>query len=78
MNKEATFEQSLERLEEIVKKLESGNLPLEEAIVIYQEGLQLSRICSIKLEEAEGKVLKIVNKDLGITEEFSMNQAKEA
>lgn len=78
MNQEATFEQSLGRLEEIVKKLESGNLPLEDAISIYQEGLQLSRVCSIKLEEAEGKVLKIVNKDLDIKEEFNINQAKEA
>ena len=74
-----TFEQSLARLEEIVKKLESGNVSLDESIEIYQEGILLSKQCSNMLQEAEGKVLAIVNKEQGILEEFLISsQTKEA
>lgn len=67
-----TFEQALERLEEIVQKLESGNVSLDESIKIYQEGILLSKKCSEMLQEAEGKVLAIVNKEQDILEEFSV------
>ncbi len=67
-----TFEQALERLEEIVQKLESGNVSLDESIKIYQEGILLSKKCSKMLQEAEGKVLAIVNKEQDILEEFSV------
>jgi len=67
-----TFEQALERLEEIVQKLESGNVSLDESIKIYQEGIMLSKKCSEMLQEAEGKVLAIVNKEQDILEEFSV------
>lgn len=73
-----TFEQALERLEEIVQKLESGNVSLDESIEIYQEGIMLSKQCSGMLQEAEGKVMAIVNKEQDIIEEFSINQVKEA
>lgn len=78
MNKNMTFEQALERLEEIVQKLESGNVSLDESIEIYQEGIMLSKQCSGMLQEAEGKVMAIVNKEQDIIEEFSINQVKEA
>jgi exodeoxyribonuclease VII small subunit len=78
MTKNKNFEQTLARLEEIVKKMESGNISLDESIEIYQEGITLSKQCSTMLEEAEGKVMAIVNKEQGIIEEFMISQAKEA
>jgi exodeoxyribonuclease VII small subunit len=51
-----TFEAALQRLEQIVGRLEKGELPLEESLVLYEEGIRLSRLCHGKLEEAEGKI----------------------
>ncbi len=59
---EKRFEASLARLEEIVKKLEKGDLPLEQSLKLFEEGVKLSRICSKRLEEAERKV-EILLKD---------------
>jgi exodeoxyribonuclease VII small subunit len=53
---EPTFEQALQQLEQIVQKLEKGDLPLEESLRLYEDGLRLSRLCHGKLEEAEGKI----------------------
>jgi len=54
--KKADFEHSLTRLEEIVRKLESANLSLDDAMKMFEEGVQLSRDCQKHLELAEGKV----------------------
>ena len=51
-----TFEAALQQLEEIVQRLEKGELPLEESLSLYEEGIRLSRLCHAKLEEAEGKI----------------------
>jgi exodeoxyribonuclease VII small subunit len=51
-----TFEAALKQLEEIVQRLERGELPLEESLRLYEEGIRLSRLCHAKLEEAEGKI----------------------
>lgn len=50
------FEVSLQRLEAIVDELEKGNVPLEQALKLFEEGLKLSSSCRKELEEAEGKV----------------------
>ena len=50
------FEVSLQRLEQIVDELEKGNVPLEQALKLFEEGLKLSSSCRKELEEAEGKV----------------------
>ena len=50
------FETSLKRLEEIVKKLENGELSLDSALQLFEEGIKLSRFCHTKLEEAERRV----------------------
>jgi exodeoxyribonuclease VII small subunit len=50
------FEESLERLEKIVDELEKGNVPLEQALKLFEEGMRLSTSCRKELEEAEGKV----------------------
>jgi exodeoxyribonuclease VII small subunit len=51
-----TFEAALKRLEEIVQALEKGELALDDSLRLYEEGIQLSRLCHAKLEEAEGKI----------------------
>ena len=56
MSKTKDFETALQRLEEIVKKLETGDLPLASALELFEEGVTLSRFCHTKLDEAERKV----------------------
>ena len=50
------FEDSLQRLEQIVDELEKGNVPLEQALKLFEEGVKLSASCRQELEAAEGKV----------------------
>lgn len=50
------FEDCLQRLESIVGQLEKGDVPLEQALKLFEEGMQLSNSCRKELEEAEGKV----------------------
>jgi exodeoxyribonuclease VII small subunit len=59
---EKKFEAALARLEEIVQELEKGDLPLEQSLKLFEEGIKLSRICNSRLEEAERKV-EILLKD---------------
>ena len=55
-----TFEQSMARLEEIVKTMERGEAPLEESLKLFQEGTELIRSCGKILEDAELQVKKIM------------------
>lgn len=55
------FEQALERLSEVLKELESDDVPLDKAIALYEEGMTLSRLCSGKLEEAELRIEQVAN-----------------
>ena len=50
------FEECLDRLEKIVDQLEKGDIPLEQALKLFEEGVQLSNSCRKELEDAEGKV----------------------
>ena len=59
---EKKFETALARLEELVQELEQGDLPLEQSLKLFEEGIKLSRICHVRLEEAERKV-EILLKD---------------
>lgn len=54
-----SFEESLRRLQEIVESLESGDAPLDEALNLYEEGIQLSRSCAERLKEAELRIKKL-------------------
>jgi exodeoxyribonuclease VII small subunit len=56
------FEKSLARLEEVVKRLENTELSLDEAMGLFEEGVQLSRECQKQLEEAEGRVEILLKK----------------
>lgn len=62
----ATFEQAMERLEAIVSKLESGDVPLEAAIELFQEGMSLSRLCGQKLEQVEQRIEMLVEGESGL------------
>ena len=54
------FEESLKDLEQIVKELEAGDLPLEEAIKRFENGMALSKACSQRLDETEQKVSQLI------------------
>ena len=56
MKSKMTFEERLQRLQEIVGKLESGMLPLEESVNLYKEGLTLNKLCKEQLEKARNEV----------------------
>jgi exodeoxyribonuclease VII small subunit len=63
VKKEKSFEESLRRLEHIVEALDSGDVALDDAIKMYEEGIALSKACSEKLTSAELK-LKKLSKDM--------------
>ena len=58
-DKELSFEQSLSRLDEIVRHLEKGDMPLSESLALYEEGTGLIKQCSKMLDDAEQKVAKL-------------------
>lgn len=60
-NEEISFEKAMEKLEHIVSKLEEGDVPLEKAINYYQDGMNLSKICSDKLNNVQEKMTQIMN-----------------
>jgi len=57
------FEDALEKLEDIVRKMESGDLPLEESLKSFEEGMKLIRFCTVKLDEAQRRILQIMGKE---------------
>ena len=61
--KEVSFEEALERLEEIVDLLESGENPLEESLNLFEEGVSLVKLCNKKLESVENSIKILVNND---------------
>ena len=60
-----TFESALERIEQVAARMESGDLPLEELVQVYEEGLNLIRFCSERLEEAEKRLQTITRNAAG-------------
>ena len=59
------FEDAMKRLEDIVMDLDSGDLPLEESLKVFEEGMKLIKFCSVKLEEADQKITKLVKDSEG-------------
>ena len=70
MAKKMSFEKAMERLESIVSRLEDGNVPLEESIKLYEEGMKLGKICRKMLDEAQAKIKKL--------EEYSLEEEEES
>ena len=60
-----TFEEAIIELEQIVNNLERGELTLEESIAGFQKGIELSKLCSSKLDEAEKKIGILLQDDNG-------------
>ena len=54
------FEDALEKLENIVKDMEAGNMPLDSALKSFEEGIRLIRFCSAKLEESERRIEQLM------------------
>ena len=75
--KENKFEDAMRELEDIVKQLESGDLPLEESLKIFEKGVTLSRFCFNKLEEAEKRVSILIKDEGGIKKEPFEYEANE-
>ncbi len=55
-----SYEDSLERLEEIVQRLESGQLPLDESLRLFEEGTRLTKVCQKRLTEAELRIERLM------------------
>lgn len=68
--KEMSFEDSLARLEEIVKLLEKGDAPLAKSLGLFEEGAGLIRVCGKLLDEAEQKVVQLRKGPDGVPEEL--------
>nr|WP_040606867.1 exodeoxyribonuclease VII small subunit [Salsuginibacillus kocurii] len=60
---EKSFEEAMEELEQLVKQLETGDVPLEKAITLYQNGMELTKLCNDKLERVEKQMDQILNED---------------
>ena len=73
--KEKTFEESLNASEEIVQRLERGDVPLEEALAAFQEGMALSKQCQDTLEKAEKTLTKMMTEN---NEEIVFEESEEA
>jgi len=76
---EKKFETAVTELEEIVRGLESGDLPLDEALKAFEKGMKLVKFCTDKLEEAEKKVTMLVQTENGESEEipFELENSEE-
>ncbi|MBN1548493.1 MAG: exodeoxyribonuclease VII small subunit [Syntrophaceae bacterium] len=61
------FEDNLNRLEDIVRKMESGDLSLEESLKAFEEGIKLSRLCAKKLDEAQRRVELLLKQEGDLT-----------
>ncbi len=70
---ELSFEESLEQLEEIVNKLESGDVPLDDALDEFTKAMNLVKVCNAKLNNAEEAIAKIVQ-DNGDIVDFNLNE----
>lgn len=62
---EVKFEDALAKLEEIVRKMEQGELTLDESLAAFEEGIRLSRLCAAKLDEAERRIEILLKKEGG-------------
>lgn len=68
-SQEMSFETALEKLEENVKKLEDGKIPLQDAMELFKESIQLSDVCLKELDDAEQVLTKITLTSKGLKEE---------
>lgn len=72
VRKNLSFEEAFAQLQEVVNLLEKGDLPLEKTLELFQEGVELTRFCSAKLDEAEAKIEVLVRGEGGKTVPFDL------
>src|SRR4051794_38441615 len=73
-----SFEEAMDQLEQLVVKLENGDVPLEKAIELFQEGMNLSHLCSQKLEQVERKIEILVEENGALSRKPFANGIEEA
>lgn len=61
--KAVSFDQAIQELEDIVRQLEQGDVPLENAISLYKKGMELSSVCHDKLQNAEKQLISIMDEN---------------
>ncbi|MET1013000.1 MAG: exodeoxyribonuclease VII small subunit [Paenisporosarcina sp.] len=61
--KAVSFDQAIQELEDIVRQLEQGDVPLEDAISLYKKGMELSSVCHEKLQNAEKQLISIIDEN---------------
>ena len=71
--KDVTFEGALQKLEEIVKTLE-GEVTLEDAIKLFEEGIEVSKVCVEELKAEKGKLSLLTDEINNLTEELNINE----
>ncbi len=76
---ELTFEEAIQRLEKVVEQLENGDVPLEQAIQLFEEGMMLAKQCNQTLKQAEQQV-EVLMKENGewIKKPFGSDEEKES
>jgi len=74
----AKFEEQLTALEAVVERLERGELPLEESVRLFEEGVKLSDACKKELEAAEGRIQMLVEQRNGVMKTVDMDLEKDA
>lgn len=62
-NEKMTFEQAIERMEEIISRLSDGNLGIDESVSLYEEGIKLAAFCDEKIKEAQRKITLLQEKE---------------
>jgi len=73
MEQSKSFEASMQRLEEIVRTMERGELPLDQSLKLFEEGTALVRSCGTMLDDAELKIVKLMKGPDGEPVELDMN-----
>ena len=66
---ETNFEELIEKLEEITNKLEKEQLSLDESVKLFEKGMQISKECNSKLEDAENRITILINQNNELKEE---------
>jgi exodeoxyribonuclease VII small subunit len=74
---EPTFEEALSQLEALVARLEAGDLPLEEALRAFEEGVRLTRLCAARLEDAERRVHLLTRTPEGVERDVPFDLGNE-
>ena len=78
MTKEMKFESALDKLEEIVKKLEEGDIPLDDSLRMFEEGVKLARFCGGKLDAAERRIEILMKNEVGVVDSAPFDSAGDA